>query len=201
MWLTLATVLLVVFHCVLGLSQDEPSFYPTKHPEYKGPEWDHYPLNPEPYPRHKRPPADKLWPLARTQNQWKIDSLSLQKGSSPSGIAASFNIYRSSWQICVDDIVQVLWQPCGWQLDKQYMKCSSESGARNGWFTCDEHLYTKGGNTTVEKELEWIKWRFQETANDPASRQVNIQFVHGVPLVPCIASMPGVPPETACSPP
>jgi hypothetical protein len=142
-----------------------------------------------------------MWPLARTQNQWRIDSLSLKKGSSPTAIAASFNIYRTFWQICVDDIVQILWQPCGWQLDKQYMKCSSETGATNGWFTCDEHLYTRGGNTTIEKELQWIKWRFQETANDPTSRPVKIQFVHAVPLVPCPLITPDYSGGPFCTPP
>ena len=201
MLIKLATILLVAHHGVLCLPQDEPYFYPTKHPDYKGPEWDHYPLDPEPYPLNHRQPTDGIWPFAHMQHQWKIDSLTFKHQTDK--VAASFNIYRSAWQICVNEITPVLWQPCGWQLDKQYLKCSSDmSKPTNGWYTCDDHLYTRGGNTTIEKEIQWIKWRFEDTDSTSTPSSTQIKFVHAVPMVPCIASMPGyLPAGLACSPP
>lgn len=186
----LSLLLVLVLQCTTTFA-DDPEFYPMPK-DYKPVEWDHYPLNPEPYPAHKRPPAPGLWPPARTLNQWRIDGLNTKKSASSGTIKASFNIYRTSWQVCVDDLGPILWQPCGWQLDKGYMKCSSDFGrSTNGWYTCDEHLYTLGGNTTIEKNAKWIKWRFLDlNAGSPTSSPVKIQFIHAAPLEPCTIKTP-----------
>jgi hypothetical protein len=197
MLLRLAATFLFAVRYVLCLSQDEPEYYPLLkdyNPAEWGGEWDHYPIDPEPYPNYHRRPGDGLWPAAHMQHQWKINGLTVK--SQARKTAASFSIFRSYWQVCVDDIggEPLLWQPCGWQMDNKYLKCSSETNrARNEWYACDEYLYARGGNTTIEKEIPWIKWRFRDANNTSTSTagQIKIQFIHAVPVVSCIVASTG----------
>jgi hypothetical protein len=173
--------------CVCQISEGD--FYPTAQ-EYKPPEWDHYPLNPQPYPKYGKPPSF-LWVPAVTRNVWKIGALSLTRLNTKSlpAMTAGFNIYRSYWQPCPENGVNLLPAFCGWITSDQHLNCSSDGKSTNGWLSCEQNPYSRCPHEAVEKDMQWIKWRLfdlEENPNTLAFSQVKMQFVHGVPVLPYV---------------
>jgi len=180
---------LLVLQSSFGISQlSQDEFYPIPK-DYKPPVWDRYPLNPQPYPKYGKPPSD-VWPPPRTQNYWKIDALSLTRLNTKNipAMTATFSIYRSSWEPCSEDVVLPIYVPCGWITSDQHLNCSSEgdSTSTSKWFSCQPNTYSQCTHESVEKDMQWIKWRvfdLEEKNNTGAFSQVKMQFIHGVPVL------------------
>jgi hypothetical protein len=182
---TLLCLLALSSICVSQLSRGASS---PSTVQYTPPEWDRYPLNPQPYPKYGKPPTD-MWPRAIMQNAWKIDTLSLTRLNTKvlPGITTTFNIYRSNWERCVEDIVPMVYVPCGWRTSEHHLNCSSDGNSANKWFSCEQHPYSRCPHEWVEKDMQWIKWRLFDLEEKPSTRafsQVKMQFVHGVPVLP-----------------